>query len=169
MAAHWNIEVLSIAGTRLELSIHQIHPDAGAFLNSAASLIRVLHEPAWKFNLQFEYEATGPLGTAISRSQQQDDTWLQENAAAYIREFQLQIRRPPIDEAKALEKVMLGLGIGAGYDQLTSAQKEAVNQAYQEFWRLPEHLPLAIYQLEVSDPKWIAHLQVGLVWNSAAY
>jgi len=33
----------------------------------------------------------------------------------------------------------------------------------------PQQLPQADYSIEVTNPKWIAHLKEGSVWESAAY
>lgn len=46
---------------------------------------------------------------------------------------------------------------------------EMSEDEFDAYWENEEGLPQATLVIQVTDPKWIAHLESGMEWETAAY
>lgn len=54
-------------------------------------------------------------------------------------------------------------------DQLSDADRERFDQAYEQLWKDPAKLPARRYRITVTDPAFASHIAKGATWASAAY
>jgi hypothetical protein len=114
-------------------------------------------------------ESRGPLGDAIALEQTFDDTFLDAGVDRFVERVGVHVRKPRLDvEAlrDRLDQEVAGRGIRR---EDSAAWRAAWDELWDAFWADPEHLPVATYTIDVTDPPWIAHLTVGSSWESAAY
>ena len=169
MAGLWNIEILDKALDRVTALVRQAHPDAGAFPESRAFALRILHEPAWKLDSGFNYQALAPLGQACDSQQVLDETWLNANVDRFIAEVVVEdSAATTLDEATVTRRVADSLGL-ADLDHLTDAERDRLDDAYHAFWSDPSNLPARRYRIQVTDPAFLSHLVPGARWSSAAF
>jgi hypothetical protein len=169
MSGLWNITVFERGHDWVTVEVRQAHPDAGAFPESRAFALRLLHEQAWKLDSGFNYQAVSPLGEACDSRQVLDEAWLDANAARFIDEIVAEdATATPLDEATATRQVADQLGLG-DLDQLTDDERERFDDAYEELWKDPSKLPARRYRIKVTDPAFLSHLAPGARWSSAAF
>ncbi len=170
MARLWQIHVLERGGDWVDLEVRQAHPDAGAFPDSTAFALRVLHEPAWELDENFQERALGALGAACTSKQVLDDDWVAANVARFIAKVDGQPpSAPALDETEVLRSLAARLGLAADLDQLPQADRDRLDDAYSGFWKDPSNLPTRRYRITVADPALLSHLAVGARWPSAAF
>jgi hypothetical protein len=169
MAGLWHIEILEKAGDWVTVEVRQVHPDAGAFPESRAFALRLLHEQAWQLASGFNYQALAPLGLACNAHQVLDEAWLDANVDRFIAEVVAEpATAPPLDEAAATRLVLDQLGLGA-LDRLTDEEREQFDDAYHELWQDWSRLPARRYRIKVTDPVFLSHIVSGARWSSAAF
>jgi hypothetical protein len=130
MSELFKVDVAELSGTHIKLNLETVHPHAGPFGTDDVFALRLLHNQAFDFDEHLNYEATSPLGEAVTYDQQEDTEWARENASRFIASVKVE----PSD--------------------------------------LPSQVPTgttAVYDIEVTDPKWLEHLEAGQTWDSAAY
>lgn len=68
-------------------------------------------------------------------------------------------------------RVADGLGMGGmgDIDQLSDADRERFDHAYEQLWKDPAKLPARRYRITVTDPAFVSHVAKGARWASAAY
>ena len=169
MGALWNIEVLDKGPDWVTIEVRQAHPDAGAFPESRAFALRLLHEQAWKLDSGFNYQAVAPLGAACDSRQVLDEAWLDANVDRFIAEIAAEgATATALDEATAARLVADQLGLG-DLDQLADDEREAFDDAYHALWNDPSRLPARRYRITVTDPAFLSHVSPGARWSSAAF
>jgi hypothetical protein len=169
MSALWNISVLDKAADAVTVQVRQSHPDAGPFPDSLGFALRLLHEQAWELDASGGYKPTSPLGTACTTKQVLDQAWITANASRFI--AKLATEGPvteALDEDAAIRQVADALGMG-DIDQLSDAERERFDQAYEQLWKDPAKLPARRYRITVTDPAFVSHVAKGARWASAAY
>jgi hypothetical protein len=115
------------------------------------------------------HQSRGPLGDAIALEQTFDDTVMDASADRFVERVGVNVRRPRLDvEAlrDRLDQEVAGRGIRRDD---SAAWRTAWDELWDAFWADPENLPVATYTVDVTDPRWIAHLTIGSTWESAAY
>lgn len=168
MATLWNVEVLGLSGANVELGVRVAHPDAGPFPRSPVFALRVLHEDSQAVGDDFEDIPKGPLGE-LSGDDVRDEDWAAEHVASYVRSVEVRVEGPAfMDDKTARQRVAQTL-LGAGLSPGEARWEAAFDAEWRRFWSEPAGLPLAIYKVEMTDPKWLAHLEVGARWRSAAW
>jgi hypothetical protein len=85
MATLWRVTVQALDGDETTLRLESMSPDSGPILTDPAFALRVLYEPAVRFGPTLQYEATGPLGEAITSDQIHDETWMDAHAREFVR------------------------------------------------------------------------------------
>ena len=169
MSALWSARVITKDNRRLVVELRAIHPDSGAFLTPKRFALRLLYDEAYGYGPGSVREARGPLGEAIALEQTFDDAFLDANADRFVERVTVDVRTPPLDvEAlrARLDREVGDLGIRR---EDRAAWSAAWDQRWDAFWDEPANLPVAMYTIDVTDPRWIAHLEVGSSWDSAAY
>jgi hypothetical protein len=172
MSTLWDAEVISKNGTHVDVRVRACHPDSGEFDESKRFAFRLLYDEA------FEYEpppssartARGPLGEEIHLDQTFDDRFLDQNVDRFIVALEVtDARNGPVDEQAvraSIDRELLDLGVRRDDRE---AWDNAWSEHWTDFWNDPLRTPTATYKIEVTDPRWIAHLKVGQRWDSAAY
>jgi len=169
MSALWNIEVLDKAGDAVTVQVRQAHPDAGPFPDTLGFALRLLHEQAWELDAGGGYRPTSPLGEACDAKQVLDDKWITGNARRFIAELATEgPATEALDEDTAIRQVADGLGVGE-IDELSDADRERFDHAYEQLWKDPAKLPARRYRITVTDPAFVSHVAKGATWASAAY
>jgi hypothetical protein len=169
MPGLWSITVLELEHDHVTVEVRQAHPDAGAFPESRAFALRLLHEQAWKLDRGFNYKAVSPLGEACDSRQVLDEAWMDANAGRFIDEIVAEDATATIlDEATATRQVAAQLGLG-DLERLTDDERERFDDAYAELWNDPSKLPARRYRIKVTDPVFLSHLAPGARWSSAAF
>lgn len=170
MSALWTARVLTKDNRRVTVEVHAIHPDSGAFSDAKKFALRLIYDESYGYGPGPVREARGPLGEAIQLEQMFDDAFLDANVGRFIDHVAVDsLRNAPLD-VEALR---------ARFDHEVAARgirrddRAAWNAAWEAlwdgFWSDPVQRPSAAYTIDVTDPHWIAHLEVGTAWESAAY
>ena len=169
MSALWSAEVVSKDNRRVVVEVRAIHPDSGEFLATKKFAFRLLYDEAFAYGPGMVRQSRGPLGDEVALEQTFDDAFLSRNVDRFIDRVTVRGVRNPLDlEAlhAELDRAVSGRGI-------RRTDHEAWHDAWQElwdgFWSDPARLPTATYEIDVTDPRWIAHLDRGQTWESAAY
>jgi hypothetical protein len=84
MSALFEVKVDELRGTRIELTLVTVHPDAGPFRADAVFALRVLFDPAFKFDAHMNYSGTSPLGDAMTYEQSESEGWMHEHASRFV-------------------------------------------------------------------------------------
>jgi hypothetical protein len=169
MSALWSARVLAKDNRRLVVELRAIHPDSGDFLTSKRFALRLLYDEAYGYGPGSVRESRGPLGDAIALEQTFDDTFLDASVDRFVERVGVNVRTPRLD-VEALRDRLDHEVAGRGIRREDSAAWHAAwDELWDAFWADPEDLPVATYTVDVTDPKWIAHLTVGTRWESAAY
>jgi hypothetical protein len=170
MSALWSARVMSKDGRRLVIELRAIHPDAGAFVATGRFAFRLIYDEAFGYGPGLVRELRGPLGEAVTLEQTFDDGFLDHNVDRFVASVAVgQLRNAPFDDAAlraAIDRELAAHGVDRS-DPV--AWGEAWSERWDAFWRDPARVPTATYELEVTDPRWISHLDVGSHWESAAY
>jgi hypothetical protein len=170
MARLWMVHVVELSGDRVELDVRQAHPDAGAFPDSPTFALRVLHEPAWELDANFQERALGALGAACTSKQVLDDDWVTANVGRFIAKVEPQPpSAPALDDDAALRQLAAHLKLPAALDQLSEVDRGRLDDAYGEFWKDASQLPVRRYRITVTDPALLSHLTANARWPSAAF
>jgi hypothetical protein len=169
MSALWSARVLGKDNRRIVIELRAIHPDSGEFLSSKRFALRVLYDEAYGYGSDMALKSRGPLGDAITLDQTFDDAFLDGNVDRFVERVTVNVQKPRLDEDQLrdrLDREVAGRGIRRD-DQ--EAWNTAWNELWDAFWDERANLPVATYTIDVTDPKWLAHLNVGITWESAAY
>ena len=112
---------------------------------------------------------TGDGSDAITLDQTFDDTFMDGNVDRFIERLTVNVQKPRLDvEAlrDRLDREVAARGIRRDDHE---AWNTAWNELWDAFWDDATNLPVATYTIDVTDPQWIAHLDMGSTWESAAY
>lgn len=78
------------------------------------------------------------------------------------------VRNAPLDIEALHDKIDRELSAQKVRRDDRAAWRAAWDERWDAFWRDPAQLPSATYEIDVTDPRWIAHLDLGSRWESAA-
>jgi hypothetical protein len=84
MSELFEVEVDEIRGTRIELTLVTVHPQAGPFRADDVFALRVLFDRAYKFDAHMNYRGTSPLGEAVTFDQTESEGWMHEHASRFV-------------------------------------------------------------------------------------
>jgi len=84
MSELFEVEVDEIRGTRIELTLVTVHPQAGPYRADDVFALRVLFDPAYRFDPHMNYSGTSPLGEAVTFDQTESEGWMHEHASRFI-------------------------------------------------------------------------------------
>ena len=169
MSALWSARVLTKDKRRIVIELRAIHPDSGEFQDAKRFALRLLYDEAYGYGPDLALKSRGPLGDAITLDQTFDDAFLDGNVDRFIERVAVNVQKPRLDEQQLRDRIdrdVAGRGIRRDDREAWSA---AWNELWDAFWDDRGNLPMATYTIDVTDPQWIAHLQVGSTWESAAY
>jgi hypothetical protein len=170
MSALWSAEVIAKSDRRITVELRAIHPDSGAFDDSKKFALRLIYDPAYRYGPGLVRETCGPLGVAMQLEHTFDDAFMTGNVDRFIARVTLSnVRNARLDvEAlrEDIDREISARGVRRG-DR--AAWRAAWDQRWNAFWRDASRLPTATYEIDVTDPQWIAHLDLGARWQSAAY
>jgi hypothetical protein len=170
MSALWSATVIAMRERRVTLEVCVIHPDSGAFSDSRKFAFRLIYDPAYRYGPGLVREACGPLGEAVSLEQVFDDAFLAAHVDCFIARVAVSdLRNAPLDIAALrddIDRELLARGVRRDDG---AAWSDAWQDRWDAFWDDPARLPAATYEIEVTEPRWIAHLAPGDRWESAAY
>ena len=146
MSELFRVEVLRVAENTVTLQLVIIHPDQQRFYTTRSFALQLLWEPT-----HLSYQQAGKtvyqhdpsaLGQALTVENIQD------------RDFVL------AQQAEFIAAVALLETINYPADNYPSSEVD---------WDDVATLPRAVLEITVTEPRWIAHLQAGMTWDSAAY
>jgi hypothetical protein len=170
MSALWSAIVIDRRERRVTLEVRAIHPDSGAFSDSHTFAFRLIYDPAYRYGPGLVRQATGPLGEAMSLEQVFDDAFLAARVDRFIaRAAVSDVRNAPLDVEALREGIDRELSARGVRRDDGAAWSDAWQDLWDAFWDDPARLPTATYEIEVTEPRWIAHLAPGVRWESAAY
>ncbi len=151
MSELWTITCRSKKDTTVELEVRQVHPDAGALVESSVLALRMLFEAA---------ESGDALAEALSFEDQQDDETMARRVTEFIKKCTLVVKRPSLDQDQMNEALRRS---GVAEDDLEEAYQAEYSSSAAKL------AGLGVFTVTATDAKWIAHLQKGRSWDSAAY
>ncbi len=168
MSELWLAKILKKEGNKVEIRISPIHPDAGNFSAHPDFLMQFLTRTAYKFDENYHRVPICPLGKFIPF----EKSYLPEDLSPYTEKVIKEVivkdkKNVPWDFEKMVEEYQIKLrakGIKEGSDEW----EEAMDDFYDDIWD-SEKTPQVVYEVIVSDPKWIEHLEEGMSFDSAAY
>jgi hypothetical protein len=170
MSSLWSARVLTKDNRRIVVELRAIHPDSGEFLATKRFALRLLYDEAYRYGPGSVREPTGPLGEAIALEQTFDDAFLDSNADRFIERVALgNVRNAPLDVEALRDRFDSEVAGGGVRRDDRAAWSAAWDARWDAFWTDPANLPAATYTIDVTDPRWIAHLDVASQWDSAAY
>ncbi len=146
MSELFRVEALRVAENTVTLQLVIIHPDQQRFYTTRSFALQLLWEPT---HLSYEYDgktvyhhAPSALGQAITVENIQDRDFVITHQAQII----------------------------AAVARLKTVNYPADNYPFGAVdWDNATSLPRAALEITVTEPRWIAHLHAGMVWDSAAY
>lgn len=170
MSALWSAEVVAKGDRRVIVDVRAIHPDSGEFSDGKKFAFRLIYDPAYRYGPGLAREACGPLGEAVQVEQIFDDAFLDGNVDRFLERVTVRdVRNAPLDVEALREDIDRELSARGVRRDAGAAWSEAWQERWDAFWRDPARLPAATYEIDVTDPRWIAHLELGSQWESAAY
>lgn len=170
MSALWSAEVIAKNNRRATLEVRAIHPDSGEFSDSRVFAFRLIYDPAYRYGPGLVRQATGPLGEAVSLEQTFDDAFLGARVDRFIAHVTVSdVRNAPLDVEALRADIDRELSARGVRRDDGAAWSNAWQDLWDAFWDDPARLPAATYEIEVTEPRWIAHLAPGDRWESAAY
>lgn len=170
MSALWSVIVIARRERRVTLEVRAIHPDSGEFSDSRTFVFRLIYDPAYRYGPGLVRQATGPLGEAVALKQTFDDAFLDAHVDRFIAHVTVSdVRNAPLDVEALRVDIDRELSARGVRRDDGAAWSNAWQDLWDAFWDDPARLPTATYELEVTEPRWIAHLAPGDRWESAAY
>jgi hypothetical protein len=170
MSALWTVEVLAKDDRRVTLDVRAIHPDSGEFSDTKKLAFRLIYDLAFRYGRGLVRETCGPLGEAVQLEQTFDDAFMDRNVDRFIDRVTLRDQRNvPLDVEELRESIDRELSARGVRRDDGAAWRAAWEEFWDAFWQDPSRLPTATYEIDVTDPRWIAHLEIGSRWESAAY
>jgi len=168
MSDLWNVSVIEKVDTTVKFKVLGIHEDAGFFPDDPVFAMMLLTKTAYEFNNQYERVACSLLGEQIDFDKSYHHSDLAEVYKDYIAEHKVCSAKNFRDEDAVSEYVSRKLA-EAGIEEEDSCYDEKYEDFYCEYSDDPNNVPTAVYQVEVTDAKWLDHLSVGKKFNSTAY
>lgn len=136
------IRILEKEKTSVSLEIKIINPAEYYFYAKKNFAIQVIWEA-----VQIYDNPECPLAKAISLDQISDTEWVLANESKFIKEVKIMSTKNYPD----------------------SGQLKSMDRASFDEFRKKNGIPEAIFDVEVTDPKWIKHIRKGMEWESASY
>lgn len=170
MSALWSAKVVAKDGHRVTVQVRVIHPDSGEFSDAKKFAFRLIYDLAYCYGPGLVREACGPLGEAVQLEQTFDGAFLDGIVDRFIERVAVRdVRNAPLDVEALRERIDRELSARGVRRDGGAAWSEAWQERWDAFWCDPARLPAATYEIDVTDPRWIAHLELGSQWESAAY
>jgi hypothetical protein len=165
----WHVEVAKQARDTVRLAVRVADADAGPFETTDAFVLRMLYEPATGLDHKYQPIAFGPLGDAITEDQIYDDDWLAQHGGEFLKSVELtNVVNGDVDRASSQARIEKAL-VAEGKKRRSKGWDALVLERMKRFWSDPKNLPSAVYVIQATDEKWLAHLKPGQKWNSAAF
>ncbi len=169
MSELWLAKIQKKEGNKVEIKISPTHPDAGNFPLNKEFLMLFLTQEAYQFDDNFNRIPASPLGELIPF----DSSYFPDSVAPYIDQVVEEVsliekQNVPWDMDKLIaefEGELRAQGIEEGSD----AWQEAIEEFHSDIWDDSEKVPYVVYEVVVTDPKWIEHLSEGMSFDSTAY
>jgi hypothetical protein len=138
----FHVKVLECSGVDATLELRIITGDQPDFDSGPSFALMLLYDPIDK-----ELALDAPLARAVSVGQTTDPKWLDEHVDEYIDDAVLtNLRNHPV--AVDLERMS------------PEERRDFFGSA---------RAPVAVFEVTVTKPEWIAHLRRGMEWDTAAY
>lgn len=170
MSALWSAEVVGKDDHRVTVEVRAIHPDSGAFADSKSFVFRLIYDLTFRYGRGLVREVCGPLGEAVQLEQTFEDAFLDGNVDRFIAYVTHgNVRNAPLDVEALRADIDRELSARGVRRDDGAAWRTAWEERWDAFWSDPARLPTATYEIGVTDPRWIAHLELGSRWESAAY
>ncbi len=141
MSELFRVKVLRVAQKSVTLQLVIIHPDQQRFYTTRSFALQLLWEPT---HLSYEFEGERVYHHAPSALGQ-------TLTVEHLMDAEFVIAH----QAHFIASVAL---------------LETANYPPESLdWDDEESLPRAVLEITVTEPRWLAHLQAGMAWESAAY
>lgn len=147
MSLLWNVTVVEKNNRTIHLKITAISPDSGFLADDPVFLMALLTEQAYQQNSAGIWEPIAPLGKAFTYQNSYTISILSEHYRDYIESYQIRSAQDLSLDKRA--RRLTG----------SSARNKYI---WDQEWA-------ALYQVTVSDSKWIEHLSEGDQFDSAAW
>ncbi len=169
MSEMYDVTVVNRGSTWVDLEVRQVHPDAGRVSESRGFALQLILVEAYRFDDQYHRVPNGPLGEAVEFDTSYDAEAVEEFADTYVKSSHAYhaVNVPFVEEAAhaAVDERVLARGIGKG----SEGWEDAWQDEWREWWQRPDGPPYVTLRVEVTDPRWIAHLQPGRTFDTAAW
>ncbi len=165
----WKIKILDKSEKTIRLKVYTVHPDAGEVSLHKDFALLLLTEEAYKFDENGKQVPRCSLGELIPFG----ESYHPENVAPYSDKViqnvtAIEAGNIPWDYHTMIEEKedeLEAQGVEEGSDEWN----RQINAYWNELHRTLEKFPYVILNIEVTDPKWIEHLDIGTTFYSAAY
>jgi hypothetical protein len=170
MSALWSAKVVAKHDRRITVEVHAIHPDSGEFSDARKLALRLIYDESYGYGPGSVREVHGPLAEAIQLEQMFDDPFMDANVDRFIERVTVSgLRNAPLDVEALRARLDREVAARGVRREDRAAWTTAWEALWDAFWSDPAQQPSATYAIDVTDPRWIAHLHVGSQWESAAY
>ena len=144
MSELYSVTVAEVTDEHVDLAVTVVHPDAGAVPDDLSFAFRILYDPFIDYSLNEKPPVVGaPLGKEMDLDDYLEEGFIAMNAAGFVASSTLigEENHPPPYYG---------------------------DEGYEEFWENggPSTATLRVVP---THPGWIAHLEAGMSWDTAAY
>lgn len=137
----WYVVVREKQNTTIKIEVNSFHPDAGAPPDNPVFLMQLLIQTAYTLDDDSNWIPSSPLGKMFQKDQTDDVSFFKNHYKNYIQSYRICSAR---DLAEGEE-----VDPDDPYD-------------YEEEWEV-------VYELTITDSKWIEHLSKDESFESAAW
>lgn len=141
MTALFRVRVEGCESKICQLRFFIIHPDQKRFYASLPFALQVLWDGA-------ENRDAAHLTQTISLKQRCDSQFVVSHCEEFIESVEYLERR--------------------NYPRSIDFESMSSNE-FQEYWKNEYGLPQSVLQIIVTDSRWIAHMNIGMTWETSAY
>jgi hypothetical protein len=146
MSTLFKVRLEKKEGVSCLIRLYIIHPDQSQFYSSKSFVLQLIWDATQSSNL-----AAGelsPLALAIDVNKIGDPGYVlkhQDNYVELVRNLEFMNYPRSVD-----------------FEKMTSEE-------FDKYWEDEDGLPQAVLLIKVTDPRWIAHLSIGMVWETSAF
>lgn len=146
MSALFRARLEKIKGRECQIRLYIIHPDQTRFYASKSFALQLLWDAVRSPDVTDGQSS--PLGLAIRAGEICDLEYVTQHEDSYI------------ESVRYLERKNYPRSVN--FEGMT-------DEEFDNYWNDEEGLPQAVLLIQVTDPRWIAHLSNGVMWETSAY
>ncbi len=169
MSDLWDVDILNRGQSWVDLKVTLHHPDAGPFPESPGFALQLLLIPAFGWDSSGNRRAPSPLSSEWSEDNYYDAEECSDRAKQFVRSVKIYraVNVPFIEKQvhEGIDKRVLARGIARDSDDWESEWE----REWRAYWSDPGRVPSATYRIEVTDPRFLSHIEPGMRFDSASW